>query len=148
MSQSLIIQNHSISRFNVKKDVVIIFAALSTIFILYTIIFIRTRSIINLSVKLLARITVLAQFLIFSIEIVVWNNCAESIYVRIYGQLGFLFCYLWSRLLVTTVNNAIDDKLKLVLRYPEVLILSAYLYRVVKYVLLLSRINTNWLQRQ
>ncbi|CAL5996405.1 Hypothetical_protein [Hexamita inflata] len=131
------------NRIKVKKDVTVIFSAILSIFILYGIVFFKLKEVSNKSVQLLAKIVMISQFLIFFTEIIVWENCAESTYVRTFGQLGFLTTLLWSRLFVTTMTPYMQPSLIKLFKYPEKIILFSYLFRISKYVFMLGRIDVN-----
>ncbi|CAL5996403.1 Hypothetical_protein [Hexamita inflata] len=111
--------------------------------IIYAVIIFRVRLIQIPYVKLFVYIVIYAHILLFSTQFYVWKNCQESIYVRMFGQLGFLTSYLWSRLLQMSLFSHLDPNLRRALKYPELIIVTAYLIRVSKYVLMLGKISMN-----
>ncbi|CAL6084722.1 Hypothetical_protein [Hexamita inflata] len=126
-----------------KKDVFVIFGALFLIFVLYGFTVFKIVQIQFQPVKLFVSLVILCQFAMFTIEYLVWKNCAESIYVRTFGQLGFLFSYLWSRMLINTTHRDLDEQLVRYLKYSESIILASYMFRILKYVAMLGKIHIN-----
>ncbi|CAL6090694.1 Hypothetical_protein [Hexamita inflata] len=126
-----------------KKDVLVIFGALFLIIILYGFTVFKIVQIQFQPVKLFVSLVILCQFAMFTIEYLVWKNCAESIYVRAFGQLGFLFSYLWSRMLINTTHSDLDQQLVRYLKYSESIILASYMFRILKYVAMLGKIHIN-----
>ncbi|CAL6094433.1 Hypothetical_protein [Hexamita inflata] len=131
---------HNIYKYKAQKDVQIVVFAFFPLAVTYILAYIKTSSIIYSNIKFFVRIVIIAQIIQFMTQTIVWKNCTETIIVRTFGQVGFLTSYLWSRLLLASSGAFLDSSLKTTLLIPEKIFMTAYLIRIMKYIMMLNQI--------
>ncbi|CAL6115060.1 Hypothetical_protein [Hexamita inflata] len=140
IKQQKSLADQMIYEFKAQKDVLMFTFAFVPIVICYSFAYLQTRTITFSSIKILTRIVIIVQILMFLIQVMVWKSCTETIIVRTFGQVGFLTSYLWSRLLQASTDAYLDSSLKITLLIPERIFMTIYLIRILKYIMMLNQI--------
>ncbi|CAL6075848.1 Hypothetical_protein [Hexamita inflata] len=125
----------------VPLDLKLISCVESTVYIVYLYLLYKIKYDQNLvvSLKLTFFVLVSNQLLVLSTVIFVVTKCEASGLVRIFNLLSCLMFCAVSQIIRVLFYERVRGTDYMLMRYPGLLIAGVYLYRIVKYVMLLTQ---------
>ncbi|CAL6059402.1 Hypothetical_protein [Hexamita inflata] len=92
-----------------------------------------------------AQFSIKCQLLIISTAVIVKTTCQESDLMRTFNLSSYLVFYVQSQFLIVYLKQNIPREFRVLLMYPQKLVILIYLYRTIKYILLLSKLHVEYL---